>query len=136
MQAGKGAFPLPDHFFGVEALEGCVGMHAQVWYAIMGPNGPAENFESTSSDEKLSKLFEDIRKANKNICILTAENDEAVPPTVDKQLLLERLLKHARSAAATSCGYVVPNAGHNVQEAEAQVFVVDRILEFLQASRF
>ena len=136
MQAGKGAFPLPDHFFRVEALQGCVGMHAQVWYAITGPDGAAENFESTSSDEKLSKLFENIRKHNKNVCILTAENDEGVPPTVDKQLLMERLLENARSTAATSCGYVVPNAGHNVQEVEAQVFVVERILEFLEASRF
>lgn len=133
--SGNGSFPLHADLHDNKMLQVCKGMHADVWYAIMGPGGPAENFSSESSDEQLSRLFEGLRRAEKNVCILTAGEDEAVPDTVDKEVLLERLLRASQGTNSVSRGRVIAGANHNMEQERARELLVCSILEFLDITR-
>ena len=107
-------------------------MHADVWLHIMAAGGPAENFASDSTDEQLEDLFSSFRVRSKNVCILTAGDDESVPATVDKELLLRRFLRAAGCQGSIARGHVVKGANHAVEQKEARDVVVDEVVAFLE----
>lgn len=135
IESGYGAYPFPpDAVDQNKILQICKGMHASVWHSIMCPGGPAENFHSTASVEKLSQTFGSIRSAGKSVHMLLAGNDEAIPDTVNKEKLLQSLLAASRGGSSIASGKVVEGAHHNMQEESAQAVLVRSVLDFLEKS--
>lgn len=88
-----------------------------------------------SSDLDDATLLETFSKINKPTLILPSENDEMIPPTVDKQALLWRWIQ--ASSARTSHGLVsplselVPGADHALTAEASQQWVAARVLAWL-----
>lgn len=131
-EAGFGAYAFPPHVLnGNRLLQSCKKWHADVWLHIVAAGGPAENFASDSTDEQLENLFSSFRVRSKNICVLTAGNDETVTATVDKELLLRSFLRAAAGQSSTAHGRVVKGANRAMEQAEARDVVVGEVVAFL-----
>ena len=135
-EAGFGAYPFPvETINGSKILQVCKGMHADVWLDIMGPGGIAEKFSSDSSDEELGELFRDVRLLPKNLSILTVGDDETIPSTVDKDLLLQRFVRAAAGQSSVVRGRVIKEAHHAMEQEEAQDLVVGEDVAFLSPTQ-
>jgi len=131
-EAGFGAYAFPpDVLNGNKLLQSCKGMHADVWLHIMAAGGPAENFASDATNEQPEDLFSSFRERSKHICILTAGDDETVPATVDKELLLRRFLRAAAGQSSIARGRVVKRASHAIEQEEARDVVIGEVVAFL-----
>ena len=135
IESGHGTYPFPPEVIEKhKILQVCKGIHANVWHTVMCSGGPAENLRSTANDEELIKTFEGIRSTGKNLHLLIAGNDEAIPDKVDKEELLRRFLNAARGGALIASGKVVEGAYHNMQQENAQAVIVESVLDFLKQS--
>ena len=70
-------------------------------------------------------------KVEKPILILPAGDDELVPPTVDRQGLLERWMRAYKPGVVSELSGLIPGADHVVSNAEAQSWMVERVKAFL-----
>lgn len=69
---------------------------------------------------------------NRPTLMLPSENDELVPPSVDKAALLKRWIQ-ASSLMVDQLSAVVPEADHTLSRVASRRWVADRVVQFLEA---
>lgn len=89
--------------------------------------GDEDYFSSDLFDSEVAAAFGGV---DKPVLILPADEDEMVPPTVDRKALLERWAAACNGKASDLSGFV-PGADHVVSGAEAQAWVAERVEAFL-----
>jgi hypothetical protein len=66
------------------------------------------------------------------VLVLPSEDDEFVPPHVDKAQLLARWRRLAPAGIVSPLSGLVPDATHVLLRPEGQAWVADRVLGFLR----
>jgi pimeloyl-ACP methyl ester carboxylesterase len=119
----KGFFPAP--------------VSANRWLSLTSPNHDGEDdyFSSDLSDEQLHATFGKVGKADLPFLILYGNEDEYVPPTVNKSQLLERwrhIVKRNGGKLAEGSG-IIPLANHSLTDVPLEVVedVISRIVHFV-----
>lgn len=69
---------------------------------------------------------------NRPTLILPSENDEMVPPAVDKVALLQRWIQ-ASSLVVSELSAIVPEADHTLSTVLSRRWVADRVVRFLRS---
>jgi pimeloyl-ACP methyl ester carboxylesterase len=95
----------------------------------MLPSGDDDYFSSDLPDSTLAALFGRI---DKPVLFLPAEEDEMVPPSVDREALLRRWMSFCKGELASDLSGFVPGADHVVSKPEAQKWIAKRVRGFLE----
>jgi hypothetical protein len=72
------------------------------------------------------------RVVNRPTLMLPSENDELVPPTVDKTTLLWRWIR-ASSLGVSQLSAVVPEADHTLSTVASRRWATDQVVRFLRS---
>ncbi|KAL7626396.1 hypothetical protein AAE478_003168 [Parahypoxylon ruwenzoriense] len=72
-------------------------------------------------------------RVDKPILILYSGNDEFVPSSVDKDALVKHWRTLCRPGIASELSGTIPGAGHRVEEPEAEEWLVNTVVKFLQS---
>lgn len=99
------------------------------WHSLIAKGGDDDFFSSDLPDEALAKTF---GKLDKPTLLMPSENDETVPPTVDKVMLLQRWIKAAPIGAVSALSGLNIGANHQLSEEGMQLWFTDRVLRFLK----
>jgi hypothetical protein len=99
------------------------------WHSLIAKGGDDDFFSSDLADEALAGTF---GKLDKPTLIMPSENDEMVPPTVDKKTLLQRWIKVAPEGVVSELSGLNPGADHQLSEEGMQLWFTDRVLRFLK----
>lgn len=99
------------------------------WSSLVSPNGDDDFFSSDLPDSTLTQKF---RTLDRPTLILPSENDEMVPPSVDKAGLLERWKRAAGERTVSELSGVNPGADHGLSEGYMQEWVWGRVIRFLE----
>ncbi|KAH4103949.1 hypothetical protein HBH70_097230 [Parastagonospora nodorum] len=99
------------------------------WHSLIAKGGDDDFFSSDLADEALVVTF---GKLDKPTLIIPSENDEMVPPTVDKKTLLQRWIKVAPEGMVSELSGLNPGADHQLSEEGTQLWFTDRVLRFLK----
>ncbi|KAK0732472.1 hypothetical protein B0T21DRAFT_334657 [Apiosordaria backusii] len=100
------------------------------WWSFAAVGGAEDYFASDLSDDILATKF---GKVEKPLLILPAEKDEMVPALVDRQALLERWVAAAPKGIVSELSGFVPDADHVVSSPDAQKWLAERVVKFLEA---
>ncbi|KAI9738958.1 MAG: hypothetical protein M1818_005272 [Claussenomyces sp. TS43310] len=111
---------------------------ARRWLSLASPNhdGDDDFFSSDLTDEQLKQSFGSL-SAKSPLCILYSENDEYVPPSVDKEALVERWIEIAQSGTGgvdeVNSG-IVKGGTHDMKGApnDSVQDLVSRVIGFLK----
>jgi len=94
-------------------------------------SGDDDYFSSDLSDQQLQATFGRIHTP---VLLLPCENDELVPPSVDRATLLKRWMRACPEGRASPDSAFVPGADHAVtQPEEGWTWISDRVLKFLHS---
>ena len=111
---------------------------AKRWLSLVSPGpehaGEDDYFSSDFDDERLKTTFGKIGKARTPILILYSGSDAHVPDFVDKQLLLDRWVKHIKDGGGIvdQDSAVIPDASHTLKGlTKPAEEVMERVLNFL-----
>ncbi|KAK3305927.1 uncharacterized protein B0T15DRAFT_214639 [Chaetomium strumarium] len=99
------------------------------WHSLAAKGGDDDYFSSDLPDSTLAALFGRI---DKPVLFLPAGEDEMVPPTVDREALLQRWLSFCKTGVTSDLSGFVPGADHVVSKHEAQKWVAERVRAFLE----
>jgi len=99
------------------------------WHSLTAKGGDDDFFSSDLDDETLSKKFGNMDKPT---LIVPSENDEMVPPTVDKVKLLLRWIDAAPQWAVSNLSELNPGADHVLSDEGAQKWFAKRVVRFLK----
>lgn len=64
--------------------------------------------------------------------MLPSAEDEHVPKTIDFEKLVSRWKAFCAPSVASELSGLIPGANHTVDQAEAQEWVADRVVRFLE----
>ncbi|KAH8708359.1 hypothetical protein GQ44DRAFT_628263 [Phaeosphaeriaceae sp. PMI808] len=98
------------------------------WHSLISKGGDDDYFSSDLDDETLARTFGRLTKPT---LILPSENDEMVPPTVDKGGLLQRWIRAAPEGVVCGLSGVNPGADHGLSGEGARAWFGERVLGFL-----
>ncbi|KAK4097959.1 DUF1749-domain-containing protein [Parathielavia hyrcaniae] len=98
------------------------------WHSLAAKGGDEDYFSSDLDDSTLAAAF---GRVDKLLLILSAGDDELVPPTVDREALLGRWIAACRPGIASDLSGFIPGANHVVSKPEAQAWLAERVGEFL-----
>lgn len=87
------------------------------WHSLIAKGGGDEIFSSDLDDAILTGTF---GKLDKPTLIMMSENDEMVPPSVDKQELLNKWIRAAPEGVVSELSGINPEADHILSEERAQ----------------
>lgn len=113
---------------------------ARRWLSLASPghDGEDDYFSSDLTDEQLSRSFGSL-PARTPVCILYMGSDEYVPPSIDKQALVDRWIKSAESGGAIidkGNSGVVEGGTHDMKGVPSEVWLdfVAKVVGFLTSS--
>jgi hypothetical protein len=86
-----------------------------------------------SSDLDVTTLDATFGRINKPILISPSENDEMVPPAVDKHSLLQRWIQASPNGLISQLSGLNPGADHTLSTLNAQQWFAERLVEFLRS---
>ncbi|KAF3042970.1 hypothetical protein E8E12_009380 [Didymella heteroderae] len=98
------------------------------WYSLIAP-GNEDYFHPDLDEEKMHCKFHVM---NRPTLMLPSENDEMIPPSVDKAALLKRWIQ-ASSLMVSQLSAVVPEADHTLSSIVSRRWVADRVVQFLRS---
>jgi hypothetical protein len=98
------------------------------WHSLIAKGGDDDYFSSDLDDATLAKTF---GRLNKPTLITPSENDEMVPPTVDKGALLRRWIDAAPESVVSDLSGLNPGADHALSGEVARKWFVERVIKFL-----
>ncbi|KAI1501262.1 hypothetical protein F5X99DRAFT_207507 [Biscogniauxia marginata] len=127
IEAGKGheRMPLqklPDSFQGTP-------ISAWRWYALGATDGEDNYFSPNLPDSVAGPYW---KRIDKPIMMLHSGEDEYVPKSVNKDGLIQHWRTLCQPGIASELSGTIPGAGHRVEEPEAEEWLVNRVLKFLQ----
>ncbi|KAH7067254.1 hypothetical protein BKA63DRAFT_114716 [Paraphoma chrysanthemicola] len=99
------------------------------WNSLLAKGGDDDYFSSDLEAASLSRTF---GKVSKPLLILPSENDEMVPPSVDKEALLQRWMNAAPRGVMSEFSGLNPGADHTLSGEGAQNWFAARVLSFLR----
>ncbi|KAF9700612.1 hypothetical protein EKO04_001897 [Ascochyta lentis] len=98
------------------------------WHSLISEGGDDDYF---SSDLSASALVAKFSRMNKPTLILPSEKDEMVPPTVDKEALLQKWIQACPVNLVSPISSLVPDSDHVLSALESQQWFADRMVRFL-----
>ncbi|KAI1213087.1 DUF1749-domain-containing protein [Annulohypoxylon truncatum] len=103
---------------------------ARRWYALTATDGEDNYFDPNLPDDVVAPFW---KRVDKPILILHSGNDEHIPAHVDEEALVQRWKALCRPGIASELSGVIPGAGHRVEEREAEEWLVNTVVKFLQS---
>ncbi|KAI1460621.1 DUF1749-domain-containing protein [Annulohypoxylon moriforme] len=100
------------------------------WYALGATDGEDNYFDPGLPGDVVTTFW---KRVDKPILILHSGNDEHVPASVDKNALVQRWKTLCQPGIASEFSGVIPGAGHRAEEPEAEEWLVNTVLKFLQS---
>lgn len=94
--------------------------------------GDDDYFSSDIDDSTLAQTFGRI---DKPVLILPSGEDELVPPTVDKAVLLERWMSACPAGTPSPESAIIPGADHALSSTSSQEWLATRVARFLHDPR-
>lgn len=111
---------------------------ARRWLSLASPGpdhaGEDDLFSSDFDDKRLARTFGKLGKTGTRVAFLFSGEDQLVPESIDKAMLVERWHKHVKQGGGTvdEASGVVEMASHTLEEGgDALDDVVKRIVGFL-----
>lgn len=68
---------------------------------------------------------------DKPVLVLPSEKDEYVPQTIDVVANIARWKTFCAPGIYSDLSGLIPGAGHSVEQADAQLWMADRVIRFL-----
>ncbi|KAI1180381.1 dolichol-phosphate mannosyltransferase [Nemania sp. FL0916] len=99
------------------------------WYALASRDGEDNYFGPGLLDEVASPYW---KRIDKPLLILHSGDDEFVPKTVDKENLIAHWRQLCNPGIASEFSGTIPGAGHRVEEPDAEDWLCDTVIKFLQ----
>jgi hypothetical protein len=100
------------------------------WHSLVSVEGDDDFF---SSDLPTSTLQSTFGRLDKPTLILMSEKDEMVPPTVDKEALLQRWVDAIPEGLASEQCQVIPfDADHELSGNEVVRYFIEMVIKFLE----
>ncbi|KAI1268307.1 dolichol-phosphate mannosyltransferase [Xylariaceae sp. FL1019] len=127
ISSGKGLECMPRELLPVFFRETPITAHR--WYALCAPDGEDNYFSPNLPDEVASQYW---NRVDKPLLILHSGSDEFVPETVDKAGLVERWRAMCAPGIVSELSGTIPEAGHRVEEADAENFLCNTVEQFLR----
>ncbi|KAI0115194.1 DUF1749-domain-containing protein [Daldinia grandis] len=103
---------------------------ASRWYALGAADGEDNYFDPGLPDDIVGPYW---KRVDKPILILHSGNDEYVPSSIDKDALIRHWKTLCRPGIASELSGTIPGAGHRVEEPEAEEWLVNTVVKFLQS---
>ncbi|CAJ2506233.1 Uu.00g003630.m01.CDS01 [Anthostomella pinea] len=126
--AGKGHERMPlEH---LPASFAKTPISAWRWYALAAIDGEDNYFSPSLTDDVAGPYWQ---RVDKPIMILHSGNDEYVPKSVDKEGLVQHWRSLCRPGIASELSGITPGAGHRVEEPEAEKWLANTVVQFLQS---
>ncbi|KAJ4357832.1 uncharacterized protein N0V89_002408 [Didymosphaeria variabile] len=100
------------------------------WNSLAAKGGDDDSFSADLDDATVSAKFGRI---DSPILMLPGKEDELVPPSVDKKELLSRWIQACPKGTVSKLSVLVPEADHVISHPEAQEWVSNSVLRFLEA---
>lgn len=97
---------------------------------LFNNRGDDDFFSSDLPDDQLKTTFGRI---DRPIMFLPCENDELVPPSVDRPAILGRWIRSCPSGLVSPLSGFVPGANHIVSSPDAWAWVAERVVRFLES---
>ncbi|CAF9919768.1 MAG: hypothetical protein HETSPECPRED_004114 [Heterodermia speciosa] len=119
VREGRGNDVIPDY---LTNMVFAAPVSAKRWLSLISPGpehaGEDDYFSSDLDDERLKGTFGTIGKTGTPMLILFSGNDPHVPKHVDKQLLLNRWVRHIKEGGGVvdQNTAVIPGASHTLKE--------------------
>ncbi|KAK4137846.1 DUF1749-domain-containing protein, partial [Trichocladium antarcticum] len=101
---------------------------ADRWCSLVGVGGADDYFSSDLDDATLEAIWGRLEQP---VLILPSEKDEWVPPGVDVGGMVERWKSFCKPGIASELSGLIPGANHQVDDAAAQQWMVERVVGFL-----
>ncbi|KAI1168002.1 hypothetical protein F5B18DRAFT_342161 [Nemania serpens] len=105
-------------------------MSAWRWYALAAADGEDNYFSPNLSDEVAAPYWE---RVDKPLLILHSGDDEYVPKSVNKGDLINHWRELCRPGIASELSGIIPGARHRAEEPEAEVWLCNTVVKFLQS---
>ncbi|KAH7083993.1 hypothetical protein FB567DRAFT_96113 [Paraphoma chrysanthemicola] len=99
------------------------------WHSLLAKGGDDDYFSSDLDAENLSRTF---GKVSKPVLILPSEDDEMIPPSVDKEALLQRWIDAVPRGETSNLSGLNPGADHTLSGDGAQNWFADKVFRFLK----
>jgi hypothetical protein len=100
------------------------------WHSLVSVGGDDDFFSSGLPTSTLQSTF---GRLDKPTLVLMSEKDEMVPPTVDKEALLQRWVDTIPEGLASEHCQVIPfNADHELSGDEAKRHFIETVIKFLE----
>ncbi|KAM7214089.1 esterase lipase [Rhypophila decipiens] len=101
------------------------------WWSLAAKGGDDDFFSSDMTDEEICKKFEPVK--NRPVIFLPGEKDEMVPPTVDREALLDRWIAASwcKTDITGSLSGFIPGGDHVLSERSARGWAGERVAQFL-----
>jgi len=99
------------------------------WHSLIAKGGDDDFFSSDLDDERLAGTFGGLTRPT---LVVPSEDDEMVPPAVDKDGLLRRWIRVAPEGIVSGLSGLVPGADHALSESGPQKWFVERVVDFLR----
>jgi pimeloyl-ACP methyl ester carboxylesterase len=99
------------------------------WHSLITKGGDDDFFSSDLDDETLAKTFGNLRRPT---LIMPSENDEMVPQTIEKRVLLQRWTHAAPGGMVSDLSGLNPGADHALSEDGPQRWFVERVVDFVK----
>jgi hypothetical protein len=99
------------------------------WHSLIAKGGDDDFFSSNLDDNAIAVKFGNLDKPT---LIMPSENDDMIPPDVDKVGLLKRWKDAAPEGVVSGLSSVNPGADHGLSEEGMQKWFVERVIQFLE----
>lgn len=93
-------------------------------------SGEDNYFDPDRPDDVVAPFW---HRVDKPILILHSGKDEYIPPHVNKEALIQRWKSLCRPGIASELSGLIPGANHRVEEKEAEEWLVNTVVKFLQS---
>ncbi|KAI1376787.1 DUF1749-domain-containing protein [Hypoxylon crocopeplum] len=103
---------------------------AERWYALGATDGEDNYFDPGLPDEVVRPYWS---RVDKPILILQSGSDEFVSSSVDKNVLVKHWRTLCQPGIASELSGAIPGAGHRVEEPEAEEWLANTVVKFLQS---
>ncbi|KAL0930804.1 esterase lipase [Colletotrichum truncatum] len=97
------------------------------WHSLAAKGGDDDYFSSDLDDTFVSSVW---NRFEQPVMALHSAEDEFVPASIDKQALIESWKKTSPKVHPLSG--LIPGASHTVNNPDSQVWLADRVIQFIQ----
>ncbi|KAI4596627.1 hypothetical protein KJ359_005383 [Pestalotiopsis sp. 9143b] len=124
IDAGNGTAVVP-----IEETQNIFGIvSARRWHALAAPDGEDNYFSADLTDEVAGSYWSRIKKP---LLILFSGQDEYMPPSFDKDGLIQKWKTYCRPGIASDLSGCIPGADHRVETADSEKWLVETVVKFL-----